>query len=66
MAIFRKDSMIPTFCTRESVTLIYTLLISHSPRPLAVGHLRNAKTMEFPLAILQSTPTVENLLSQYR
>ena len=65
MAIFRKDSMIPTFCTRESVTLIYTLSISHSPRPLAVGHLRNAKIMEFVLAI-QATPTVENLLSQYR
>ena len=42
---------IPNFLTRDFVTLNNTLSISHSPRPLAAGPIRNAKVIGSHLAI---------------
>ena len=39
------------FLTRDLVTLNNILSISHSPRPLAAGPIRNAENMESLLAI---------------
>ena len=45
---------LPNFLTRNIVTLNNTPLISHSPRPLAAGSIRNVKTMESLLNITHS------------
>ena len=44
-----------TFLARNLATLKNTLSISHSPRPLAVGPIRNAEIMESLLRIRYTT-----------
>ena len=43
----------PKFQTGDSETLNDTLSISHNPRPLAAGPIRNTENMEYLLGMFQ-------------